>query len=220
MKVIKPSFSDKAVSNENITLIENNEIINNENKICEIFNDFFSNIVSNFNISETEYSSKTVEGTDDPVSIAIKRYENHPRIIKIKNTFSNVNTCSFQHVSREEIHKEIINLNPTKASQDSDLLIKIITENSDILCAVIYNDFNNNLINNGNFPNSLKAANITPVFKKDSLTEKSNYRPVSIPPNLSKIYERLIYNELSKYLEHFLSKFQCGFRKGFNAPDC
>ena len=48
-KVIKPSFSDKAVSNENITLVENNE-----NKICEIFNDFFSNIVSNLNIPETE----------------------------------------------------------------------------------------------------------------------------------------------------------------------
>ena len=42
-KVIKPSFSDKVVSNENITLVENNEIISNENKICEIFNDFFSN---------------------------------------------------------------------------------------------------------------------------------------------------------------------------------
>ena len=55
---MKPYFSDKA---ENITLVENNEIINNENKICETFNDFFSNIVSNLNIPETEYSSKTIE---------------------------------------------------------------------------------------------------------------------------------------------------------------
>ena len=76
------------------------------------------------------------------------------------------------------------------------------------------------MIDNGIFPDSLKAANITPVFKKDSRTEKTNYRPVSILPNLSKIYERLIYNQLSKYLENFLSKFQCGFRKGFNAQDC
>ena len=57
------------------------------------------------------------------------------------------------------------------------------------------------------------------VFKKDSRTEKTNYRP-SILPNSSKIYERLIYNQLSRYLQNFLSKFQCGYRKGFNAQDC
>ena len=44
-KVIKPSFSDKAMSNENITLVENNEIVSEVKKICEIFNDFFSNAV-------------------------------------------------------------------------------------------------------------------------------------------------------------------------------
>ena len=64
-----------------------------------------------------------------------------------------------------------------RKSQDSDIPIKIIKASSIILCAVIYNDFNNNLIDNGIFPDSLKAANITPVFKKDSRTEKTNYRP-------------------------------------------
>ena len=44
--------------------------------------------------------------------------------------------------------------------------------------------------------------------------------PVSILPNLSKIYERLIHNQLSKFFECNLSKLQCGFRKGFNAQDC
>ena len=88
------------------------------------------------------------------------------------------------------------------------------------MCSYFYNDFNNNLINKCIFPDSLKAANITPVFKKDSRTEKTNYRPISILPNLSKIYERLIYNQLSRYLETFFSKFQCGFRKGFSAQDC
>ena len=76
------------------------------------------------------------------------------------------------------------------------------------------------MIDNDIFPDSLKFANITPVFKKDSRTEKTNYRPVSILPNLSKIYERLIYNQLSKFFENILSKFQCGFRKGFSAQEC
>ena len=46
-KVIKPSFSDKACGSENITLIENEEIINNEKEICGIFNNFFNAIVTN-----------------------------------------------------------------------------------------------------------------------------------------------------------------------------
>ena len=87
------------------------------------------------------------------------------------------------------------------------------------MCTYIY-DFNNNLINNGIFPDSLKFANITPGFKKDFRTEKTNYRPVSILPNSSKLYERLIYNQLSKFFANILSKFQCGFRKGISAQDC
>ena len=214
-KIIK-----KILASENITLVENNEIVSEVKKICEIFNDFFSNAVINLNIPETEYSSTIIAGTNDLVSIAIERYENHPSIAKINNISTTDQTFSFQHVSREEIQKEIANLNPTKASQDNDIPTRIIKENSDILCAFIYNDFNNNLIDNGIFPDSLKFANITPVFKKDSRTEKTNYRPVSILPNLSKIYERLIYNQLSKFFENILTKFQCGFRKGFSAQDC
>ena len=43
-KVIKPSFSDKAVSNVNTTLVENEEIISDEKRICEIFNDFLATL--------------------------------------------------------------------------------------------------------------------------------------------------------------------------------
>ena len=58
------------------------------------------------------------------------------------------------------------------------------------------------------------------VFKKDDRTDKSNYRPISILPNLSKVFEKCIYNELSIFLEKVLSKYQCGFRKGFSAQHC
>ena len=58
------------------------------------------------------------------------------------------------------------------------------------------------------------------LFLKHSRTDKKNYRPVSILPNLSKIYERLIHNQLSKFFECNLSELQCGFRKGFSAQDC
>ena len=46
------------------------------------------------------------------------------------------------------------------------------------------------------FPDSLKHADITPIFKKVDRIEKSNYRPVSILPNTSKVYEICTYNQI------------------------
>ena len=66
----------------------------------------------------------------------------------------------------------------------------------------------------------MKYAEVTPIHKKDDKTDKTNYRPISILPNLSKAYERLMYNQISPYFDSVFSKFQCGFRKGFNAQHC
>ena len=51
-------------------------------------------------------------------------------------------------------------------------------------------------------------------------TSKDNYRPVSILSNISKIYETLMFKQISEYFELILSKFQCGFRKGYSAQHC
>ena len=70
------------------------------------------------------------------------------------------------------------------------------------------------------FPTSLKLANITRVYKKGSKNSKVNYRPVSILPNISKIYERYLFKPISNYFENIFSKFQCGFRQGLSAQYC
>ena len=59
----------------------------------------------------------------------------------------------------------------------------------------------------------MKIANITPVHKKGEPTNKENYRPVSVLPLLSKVFERLLYDQLSAYLEKYLNTLLCGFRK-------
>ena len=53
-----------------------------------------------------------------------------------------------------------------------------------------------------------------------SKTSKDNYRPISILPNISKIYENCLYNQMQTYFDNLLSKYQCGFCKGFNAQHC
>ena len=71
----------------------------------------------------------------------------------------------------------------------------------------------NKSIETGCFPDSLKGANTIPIFKTDNPLDKSNYRSVSILPLILKVYERLIYNQLSEYTGSFLSRILCGFRK-------
>ena len=51
------------------------------------------------------------------------------------------------------------------------------------------------------------------MFKKLDPSDKANYRPVSVLPLLSKVFEKIIYDQLYEYLENFLSELLCGFRK-------
>ena len=83
----------------------------------------------------------------------------------------------------------------------------------------LYHNFNNSL-SCSTFPTATKYAEVTPIHKNDDKTDKESYQPISIPPNLSKVYERLMYNQIYPYLQTTFSKFQCGFRKGFNAQHC
>ena len=55
---------------------------------------------------------------------------------------------------------------------------------------------------------------------KGNRNQKDNYRPISILPIISKIFEKLICRQLSNHFDNIFSKFQCGFRKGFSAQHC
>ena len=111
---------------------------------------------------------------------------------------------------------ELQKLNAKESVQPSDIPTKIAKANSKIIALYLSRDFNNNCIDAGIFPSALKFADIVPVHKKYGKTDKSNYRPVSTLPSLSKIYERFIYQQMYQQVDKLLSKFQCGFRKGFS----
>ena len=110
-------------------------------------------------------------------------------------------------------------MNSTKVSQNTDIPTKVIKTNSSFF-AEFFSENINYCIENSKFPYDLKLADVIPVYKKKSKNFKDNYRPVSILPNISKIYERVIYEQTQPYFENLLSKFQCDFRKGYNAQHC
>ena len=70
------------------------------------------------------------------------------------------------------------------------------------------------------FPSCLKMANVSPAYKKGNSSDKGNYRPVSILPNLSKIFERHLCKQTSTFSEDIRSMYQCGCRKGQIAQHC
>ena len=69
------------------------------------------------------------------------------------------------------------------------------------------------------FPPDLKLS-VTPVFKTKSKNSKDKYRPASILSNISKIYERCLYDQIQVFFDSILSKYQCGFPRGYNVQQC
>ena len=92
-------------------------------------------------------------------------------------------------------------------------------DNKDLFSYFIFASFNN-AVSKGVFPNELKQADIKSIYKKESRNEKQNYRPVSILPNLSKIFERCIYDQLKDHFDKLLSNYQWGVRKGLSTQHC
>ena len=74
----------------------------------------------------------------------------------------------------------------------------------------------NQMWNTGIFPDKLKIAKVVPSYKKGDNTLFSNYRPISILPSLSKIFEKIVYSQLYTYFEcnKLLYSSQYGFRQG------
>ena len=110
-------------------------------------------------------------------------------------------------------------LSLNKSVQDTDIPVKILKENADYFAEHICLQFNETICSS-KFPKSFKFANVTPVFKQGSRNQKDNYRPVSILPIISKIFEKLICRQLSNHFDNILSEFQCGFRKGYSPQHC
>ena len=143
----------------------------------------------------------------------------YPNIIAIKENCTSKSDFNFSFVEKVDILKEIKMLQSNKATQNTDIPTKLIKDNADIFAEFIFISLNK-CIEQSVFPSKLKLANITPVHKKNSKSSKENYRPVSILSNISKVYEKFMFKQMSEYFESFLSKYQCGFRKGYSAQHC
>ena len=214
-KTVKPIFRCNIKSKNSITLAEGTKIIQEVGELAKTFNEFFVSFVKNpKNPRINENLLHTPSSETRNVESIIAKFENHPSIATIRNHSDKNSIFSFKEIEKTKVIKEVKNLDIKKGSLSSDIPTKMIKQFDDLFAIFITEDFNL-CLNKGEFPEILKMTEVTPIYKKANLFEKDNYRPISILSNISKIFKRIMHNQMNNFFINKLSKYQCGFKKGF-----
>ena len=107
-------------------------------KSQKIFNEYFVNTVKNLGILIEKESATFTENNLSEVEITLNKYKNQPSINAISNF-----TFSFNFISHDDVVKELNKLKSKKASQKTDIPIKIVKGNVDIISRILHHNFNN-----------------------------------------------------------------------------
>ena len=171
-----------------------NESINDPLEICNHLNNYFVNVGKE--VSE----SIKLDGSEKSFDM----YLGNPHI----------NSFYATPVDKYEVEKLIDNLKENKAYGFDNIHPKFLKVSKEIISEPLAYIINKS-ITEGIVPDNLKIAKIIPLFKSGDATSPNNYRPVSILPVISKIFEKAMYKRLIKYLDsnNFFYKFQYGFRE-------
>ena len=191
-EVINHNKSDiSAASRE---FIINNNKITNPSIIANSFNNYYVNVGPALaeNISQTDISPTTY-------------------------IFYNNESSLFLNPTNEEEVKRIIS-QLKEASPGCDTIhSKIVKKTFEYFADPLVHILNLSL-SQGIFPNELKLAKVIPIYKAGDIHNITNYRPVSVLPIFSKIFEQIMYTRLNKFINDndILYKYQFGFRKNHN----
>lgn len=119
-----------------------------------------------------------------------------------------------------EIHNLLMKLNPNKAIDIYKFPIKVTKEIAHIISAPLSIIINKS-VTQGIFPDRLKIARVSPIFKGGDKHEIINYRPISILPLFDKVFEQVVNSRLKKFLlqHEILSQNQFGFQEDKSTAD-
>ena len=123
------------------------------------------------------------------------------------------NRFEFRPTDSGQVLKLLNKLNKSKGAGLDNLSSRLIRECADLISPYISTIFNC-CLTTGIFPDDWKLAKVTPIFKQGDRSDMNNYRPISVISGIAKVFERIIYNQLSSYLSenNILSQYQSGFR--------
>ena len=187
----------KEIIGSNITQTNKSEFtingttITDDNEIANEFNHFFVNIPAS-------YISQLPQNTPNPTT-----FMNNASYPSLFLTPTNA----------EEIHTIIQTLKSSSPGYDK-ITLKILKRIFPIIAHPLTHLINLSL-EHGTVPDEIKIAKVIPIFKSNDPTHLNNYRPISVLPIFSKLFERIMYNRLETHLtiNNILSPQQFGFRK-------
>ena len=214
---VNPLFNNKGGNRDNIVLVNGDKIISDDKEVAQTFNDFFKNSVKSLNISENKFLITETDDIIGSVEESINRFQNHPSIRSINENVEVGQRFSFSEVIEDDIRLEIMSLNSKKAGTFMNIPTKQLKQTIDIICEPLTKIWNEEIIHNMKFPMKLKLAHLSPIFKKLENILDENYRPISILPPVSKIFERIMQKQMNSFIEKHLSPYMCGYRKGYNS---
>lgn len=197
--IIKRECGKDRKLDDNIKIIENSTVTVDPDIIANKFNSHFSNIASNLNKIPRPRSNTTAQQ------------------ILIESTPKSLNSLILHPTANVEVHR-ILSQMKNKTSTDIDTIPCKIVKLSSKYISVPLAYLVNKSFEEGVFPNKLKHAKIVPIYKSGTKTTIENYRPISMLPVFSKIFERIVYNRLREFLSQHqqLSDEQHGFRQNRN----
>ena len=212
-KKFKPFFSNKCSPSEKMIIVEKETVLPDDKQIAECMNNYLVNVTKTLNIEKWPDKESTMN-TDDVVLKAIHKYSHHPSIIAIKSNVNVIAKFNFEHIFPEEVLKKVKQLDDSK-SASGDIPTKIIKDTIDISVNKITDCFNAS-IHECSFPKAMKFGDISPIPKNNEKTSNVDYRPICTLTPLSKVFERILGDQINPFMNDKLSPMLCGFRKGYS----
>ena len=138
-----------------------------------------------------------------------------------KTNFENLQGFNFKQENNETVKKLIDKLRPDVAVGYDNINAKLTKDSKEVISPWLTKIINT-AYKTCIFPDNMKITNIKPIYKENNKERISNYRPISILPVISKIFERACTDQLVKYLEEndLISRSQHAYRKGHSTLTC
>ena len=188
---------------------EKGNLVSAEKELATIMNNFYINIAKDLELK------KDSKGKLNNLEDILKAYESRLSIEKIKKVIKTTEKFSFHNVKDDEVQKIIMNLDGSKATPVGDIPTDMLKQAIDIHLLIMTQIINMSIDNNC-YPEDLKLAEVSPVFKKKDDLNKENYRPISVLSHVSKVFERVMYQQIEDFMKDKLSNLLIGFRKNHN----
>ena len=193
---MKPLLPGKTKTKTKIVLLENDNYITDSLSVAETFNEYFCEIA----VSKGD-------------ALVVDDFTNHPSIQAIADNDTLQTEFNFVPVEVAYVNDILNKLNPRKAVGCDSISQRLLRISAPVISLPLTNLINH-FITNRVWPIVWRSSNIIPVFKKADEMDKSNYRPVSVLPALSKIYERVMYDQIYGTFINILSPNISGYLKG------